>query len=335
MKVPRKIHITIWSLGLAGAALFTVLLIRQGLPQVGDAVATAGWGIAAVAAFHLLPIFLDGISWWVLFPSAERPSLLNIFWMRTIGESVSNLVPSAMVGGDIVRARLAAIRGTPVALSVATVFVDVTLGVITQIIFTLIGLLLLVAVTGHTSFVVPTIAGLVIGIVAVVGFYFAQRLGMFRFLGLLVTRLVKSEAWGSLVQSGEKLDQTVRAVYARRRRVAACFVWTLMSLVISSGEMWIALHALGADATLVHAIIFQSMAMTIRSGAFAVPGQLGVQEGGYLIIGSLLHIPGDTAFAVSLIARFRDLAIGIPGVVAWQLIEARRLWRARLTASAR
>ena len=333
--MPRKIHITIWSLGLAGAALFTVLLIRQGLPQVGAAVATAGWGIAAVAVFHLLPIFLDGISWWVLFPRAERPSLLNIFWMRTIGESVSNLVPSAMVGGDIVRARLAAITGTPVAPSVATVIVDVTVGVVTQIIFTLIGLLLLVAVTGRTSFVVPTMAGLVIGIVAIVGFYFAQRLGMFRFLGLLVARLVKSEAWGSLVQSGEKLDQTVRAVYARRRSVAACFVWTLISLVISSGEMWIALHALGADATLIHAIIFQSMAMTVRSGAFAVPGQLGVQEGGYLIIGSLLHIPGDAAFAVSLIARCRDLAIGIPGVVAWQLIEARRFWRARLAASAR
>jgi putative membrane protein len=335
MKVPRKIHITIWSLGLGGAALFTVLLVRQGLPQVGAAVATAGWGIAAVAVFHLVPIFLDTISWWVLFPRAERPSLMILFWMRTIGESVSNLVPSAMIGGDIVRARLAAISGTPVAPSVATVIVDVTVGVVTQIIFTLIGLLLLVAVTGHTSFVVPTMAGLVIGIAAVVGFYFAQRLGMFRFLGLLITRLVKSEAWGSLVQSGEKLDQTVRAVYARRRNVAACFGWTLISLVISSGEMWIALHALGADATLIHAIIFQSMAMTVRSGAFAVPGQLGVQEGGYLIIGSLLHIPGDAAFAVSLIARCRDLAIGIPGVVAWQLIEARRLWRARFPASAR
>ena len=54
------------------------------------------------------------------------------------------------------------------------------------------------------------------------------------------------------------------------------------------------------------------MSMTVRNAAFAVPGQLGVQEGGYLVIGNLLGIPGDTAFAISLIARFRDLAIGIP-----------------------
>jgi putative membrane protein len=218
---------------------------------------------------------------------------------------------------------------------VATVIVDVTVGIVAQIIFTLMGLLLLVVVTGHTSFVGPTMVGIVIGIGAVTGFYFAQRLGMFRFVGVLITRLVRSEAWSSLVQSGEMLDETVRTVYARRRGVLICFGWTLVSLVVSSGEMWIALHALGANASLINALIFQSMAMTVRSGAFAVPGQLGVQEGGYLIIGDLLQIPGDTAFAISLIARCRDLAIGIPALVAWQLIEARRLWRDRLTAMAR
>jgi putative membrane protein len=335
MKAPDKIRITIWLLGLAGAALFTVLLIRQGVISVGAAVATAGWGIAAVAVYHLLPIFLDAISWWVLFPKAVRPNRLKLFWIRAIGESVSNLVPSAMVGGDVVRARLAAISGTPLQPCVATVIVDVTVGIVAQIIFTLLGLLLLVVVTGHTSFVKPTMVGILIGMAAVTGFYFAQRLGMFRFVGILITRLVRSESWSSLVQSGEVLDETVRTVYARLRGVLLCFGWTLISLVVSSGEMWIALHALGAKASLVNALIFQSMAMTIRSGAFAVPGQLGVQEGGYLIIGDLLHIPGDTAFAISLIARFRDLAIGIPGLVAWQLIEARRLWRERLAAMAR
>ena len=83
-------------------------------------------------------------------------------------------------------------------------------------------------------------------------------------------------------------------------------------------------------ATFVNALILQSMAMTIRSAAFPVPGALGVQESGYLFVGNLLGIPGETAFAISLIARVRDLAIGIPALLAWQVIEGRRLWRARL-----
>jgi hypothetical protein len=85
----------------------------------------------------------------------------------------------------------------------------------------------------------------------------------------------------------------------------------------------------------VNAVILQSLVLAIRSAVFPVPAALGVQEGGYVVIGNLLGIPGDAAFALSLIARVRELILGIPGVIMWQLIEARRLWRARLAASTR
>ena len=73
MKAPGKIQITVWLLGLAGAALFTVLLIHQGLAHVAAAFAAAGWAIAAVVAYHLaVPVFLDALAWWVLFPKSDR-----------------------------------------------------------------------------------------------------------------------------------------------------------------------------------------------------------------------------------------------------------------------
>src|SRR6266576_2429252 len=282
MKAPGKIQITVWLLGLAGAALFTILLIRQGAPQVGAAFASAGWAIAAVVAYHFaVPVFLDSLAWWVLFPKSDRLPLRKLLWMRWIGESVSTLVPSAAVGGDIVRARLAAINGAPLPVAAGSVLVDLTLGVFTQAAFTVLGLVLLVTVTGQRNFVRPTLVGTLIGVVGVAGFYFVQRLGMFRFLALIVARLANSPEWQSLVHGGETLDQT------------------------------------------------------IRSAAFAVPGGLGVQEGGYLFVGNLLGIPGDAAFALSLIARVRELALGIPGLISWQVIEARRLLRARLAATVR
>lgn len=329
MNVRVKIRLTIYLLGLGGAALFTLLLIRQGVASVGAAVAAAGWGIAAVAAFHLVPLFLDAIAWHVLFPKAERPSLQNLSWMRWIGEAISNLVPSAAVGGDIVRARLAAIYGAPMVTSAATVIVDLTLGIFTQVVFTLLGLVLLVNATGHKGFLRPTLIGALLGVGAALGFYFAQRLGMFRFVGVIVTRLVKAPEWQSLVAGGEALDQKVRTLYGRRGGVAACCGWTMVSLLASSGEIWIALHALGTQATFVNAVILQSMAMTIRSVAFPVPGALGVQESGFLVVGNALGIPGETALAISLIARVRDLAVGIPALITWQVIEGRRLLRTR------
>src|SRR6266700_1503614 len=336
MKTSGKIKLTLYLFLFAGAALFTGLLIREGVSRVGAAVATAGWGIAAVVAYHfLVPVFLDALAWWVLFPRSERPPLRKIYWMRWIGESVSTLVPSAAVGGDIVRARLAAISGSPMATAAGTVLVDLTLGVFTQAAFTLLGVVLVVEATGQKNFVRPTLIGTLIGVAGVAGFYFVQRLGMFRFLAKIIARLANSPEWQSLVQGGETLDRTIRTLYARRRAVVMCCVWTIISLVAGSGEIWIALHALDLHATFVNALILQSMLLTIRSAAFAVPGGLGVQEGGYLFVGNLLGIPGDAAFALSLIARVRELALGIPGLISWQVIEARRLLRARLAAIAR
>jgi len=336
MKGGKRIRIVFYLLVAAGAALFTFLLIHQGAPQVIAAFASAGWWIAAVVIYHFaVPVLLDALAWWSLFPRSERLSLWELFWMRWIGESVSTLVPSASVGGDVVRARLAALHGASIPTAAASVLVDITLGVFVQIVFTLLGLGLIVTATGHQSFVRPTLIGAVIGVLAIIGFYVVQRLGMFRFIGEMISRLANAEDWHSLVHSGHTLDEAIRTQYARRSGVVGCCSWTATSLILGSGEIWIALYALGLHATLVNAVILQSMVLTIRSLVFPVPGALGVQEGGYVVIGNLLGIPGDAAFALSLIGRVRELILGIPGLVAWQVIEARRVFRARSAANAR
>src|SRR5713101_6784743 len=335
MKVPSRIHLTFYFLAFAGAALFAVVLIWAKPLEVMKAVASAGWAIVGIVAYHFfVPIFLDAMAWWVLFPKPERLPLGKIYWMRWIGESVSTLVPSAAVGGDIVRARLAAIRGRPVATAAGTVLVDLTLGVFTQAGFTLLGVVLLVEATGQKNLVGPTVIGTIVGVAAVCGFYFVQRLGMFRFLARMIARLANSPEWQSLVQSGQELDETIRSLYARRRAVLACCAWTILSLVLNSGEVWIALWALNLHATFVNAVILQSMALTLRSVAFPVPGGLGVQESGYVLVGNLLGIPGESAFALSLIVRVRELAFGIPGLIRWQWIEGRRWFRTRAVNAA-
>ena len=279
MKAAGKLKLTICLLGFAGAALFTILLVRQGVMSVGTAVATAGWAVVGIAAFHFIPISLDATAWYVLFPKAVRPDLQSLLWMRWIGESISNLVPSAAVGGDIVRARLATITGTPMVAAAASVIVDITLGVVIQIVFTLLGLVLLVYATGRTNLVGPTLVGAVLGIAAIAGFYIAQHLGMFRFVSIIITRLVKSKEWSSLVQSGEALDQTVREFYGRPRGVLTCCIVTMVSLIASSGEIFIALWALRSHPSLLNALILQSMTEPAfrhdaTSGAVhGVPGQ--------------------------------------------------------------
>src|SRR5215212_9719932 len=111
MKGSRKLWITVFLLGVAGLALFIILLVRHGMGDVTKAIAAAGWGVVAVVAFHLIVLLCNALAWHVVFPPERRLRFGTTLWIRWIAESVQNLFPATAVGGEIVRARLAATRG--------------------------------------------------------------------------------------------------------------------------------------------------------------------------------------------------------------------------------
>jgi putative membrane protein len=329
VKAPRTIQFTAYLLGFAGAALLTGLIIRQGAADVVAAVASVGWGLAVVSGLHIAKMLADTAGWLAIIPKPERVRLPTGLWIHWLGESVSDLLPTARIGGDIITARLAALEGMSLTTAVASMLVDVTACVFTKIIYTVAGLLLLVVGTGETSLVGPTLVGVLIGILAVGAFYSVQRLGVLRWGAAFASRLAHSSNWGSLRQSGEALDQTVQRFYDRRRGILACCVFAAISWIISAGEIWVALFALGVQSSFTTALILETIAQAVRGAMFFIPCALGVQESGYLLVGSLLGIHGDIALALSLIRRVRELMLGMPGLVVWQLIEGGRLWRTR------
>src|SRR5262249_54521287 len=124
--------------------------------------------------------------------------------------------------------------------------------------------------------------------------------------------------------------------YGRRAAILESAAWTMATWLSMAVETWIALWALGLAASYSHAYILESVAQGIRSVFFLVPGALGFQEGGYLMVGRLLGIGAADALALSLIHRAREIVWGIPGLLAWQWVEGRRLWSPRpLTAAGR
>jgi uncharacterized membrane protein YbhN (UPF0104 family) len=63
----------------------------------------------------------------------------------------------------------------------------------------------------------------------------------------------------------------------------------------------------------------------LRSATVFVPAAIGVQEAGYASLVPLFGLSPETGVAVSLIRRARDIAVGIPALLTWQLVEARRV----------
>ncbi len=55
-----------------------------------------------------------------------------------------------------------------------------------------------------------------------------------------------------------------------------------------------------------------------------MPWAAGVQEGGFLLVGAVLHLSPATAIALSLVLRGRDVLLGAPAILFWGVAEMRR-----------
>lgn len=305
--------------GLAvGVAVFAVVIGLQGISDVRKAFAGAGWWIVAIALFHLPPLWADAMGWRSLITSPPQPTRRAMIAARWIGESINDLLPVLQMGGNVVRVWLMAGRGVPVARAGASVVIDVTLIVLTQIIFTLFGLGLLVPTIGGGKTRLLVFIGTAIMALLLGGFYAAQRRGLFGVIVRISERVLGGAGSTGLSSGAATIDGDVMRLYSERKALAASGCWHMLAWFLGVGEIWFALRLFGHPVGLGTAFLFESLGQAIRTGAFAVPGALGIQEGGYILAGGILGIPPGASLALSLARRLRELLLGLPGLAFWQ-----------------
>ena len=248
--------------------------------------------------------------------------------MRWIRESVSTLLPVAGVGGDVVGARLAHQRGVSGAQATASMVVDITVGAATQMVFVLAGVALLATLgrpmrrRRRPGRLMASIAAFA---VAIAIFIRIQHNSMFGVLVGWAHRLAPKSWMSGFTGRAEAIDEAVVTTYRRRAALSLSSLLRLVGWVIGVSEVWLTMWALGKPLSLADSFILESLSAGVRGAAFIVPGALGAQEGGLVLFGALLGVPADLALAVSLTKRVRELALGLPGLAAWQWVEGRRL----------
>jgi len=318
----RGIKIGTALLAIAGITAGIVLVALQDLGALGALMREAGWGIALVVAAHLVPMVASALAWRAA-AHPLWPGRFSVFlWARLVRESVNALLPVLQVGGDFVGARILVFHNARAVHAVASVLADLTMEFVTQIIFTAMGLCLLM-VNGGGPMVEWGFLGLFLSVLAAAGFLLAQRNGLFRLVERLGDFLSHHLAWPGL-SALSTLHDTVHAIYRRRRSVGAAAAWHLASWVLGSFEVWLTLRFVGAEVGFGSALVIESLGQAIRSAAFFVPGALGVQGGGFMAIGILFGLAPEVGLSVSLIKRIREVALGVPALVIWQALEGRR-----------
>ena len=311
-------------LGLAGLIGATALFIWQGLDPVLTAFAAAGYGIIWVALSHFASMLLNARAWQILLPERNRPSTIFFLWAVWLRESVNGLLPVARVGGEIVTAHLLIKRGLTGSTSVASLIVDVTITLVSQLVFTLIGISFLVTQHNKHAYLQSLVAGIIISLPVIILFFTIQKKGLFSLL-LGFSKKLFGDKFEHMVSSATALDLKVRRFYKRRQAVLVCFVWQLAGWIAGAGEIWLSLYVLNHPVPFTNAVITESIIQALSSSAFVVPGALGVQEGGFMIVGGILGLTHETALALALMRRARDITVFVPALAIWQIGLGKKL----------
>jgi putative membrane protein len=311
---------------LLGVGLLAALVTLNDPAGVLAALTALGFWMPVAIAFHGVPLLLDVIAWQRLF--AVPPRLAALFRIRWIAEGMNGLFPVPHLG-ELLRAQLAR-RITETGEAGASVVVDLTLGVATQVLFASFGLALFGVIYGGG----PLLSGLIVAMsilaVAAATFYFLQRAGMFALAAVAVRRLAAPARRWVDIDDAMALDGRVRSLYLRREKVVLAAVWRLAGWFAGAGETVIILYGFGHPISLADAIILESLSHVARTAAFAIPGGLGVQDGALMVIAAQLGLGGELGLALSLAKRCRELVLGAPALAAGYIIE----WRRRNAATA-
>jgi putative membrane protein len=310
-------------LAICGIVLATVLVAREGLGAVLGALAAAGLGVVWSSLLHLVPMALSARAWQLLLPTGRRPSLPFLAWLVWVREAVNGLLPVARVGGEIASARLLVLSGVPGAPAVASVMVEVTVGLATQLAFTVAGVALLAARHPAGELVRTVSFGVAAAVPVIAVLALVQRAGLFGRVAA-VARAIAGRRLQGLASGAPRLDAAVDALYRRRGSLLGCAGWQLAGWAAGAGEVWLFLAFMGAPIGPAEALAVEAVVQALSSAAFFVPAALGVQEGAFLAVGTAVGLAPQAALALALARRARDVMLFVPALAAWQLAEGRR-----------
>ncbi len=310
----RRLPVLLALLGIAAAA---ALVFRFDAAAVGAALLAVGWhGAALLLAIQGVLFCLLGSAWATVQPGLP-PRLL--IWGRMVRDAATTCLPFSPVGGYALGIRAVSLRGPAWTVAAAGTVVDVTAEIVAQMLFTLSGVAVLLALQPSAALALPIGAGTVVALGLLLA-ALSQRERIGHLVGALATRLL-----GDAARDAGTLGRETQRLYAARPRLLGGMLLHLCGWGLTAVATAISLELLGHPLPLLSVLALEALLDAAVALAFVVPGAIGVQEAGYLGLGGLFGVPPELALGVSLLRRARELCWGLPILALWQWQEVRRL----------
>ena len=298
-----------------GLLLLGYLVGTLGLRQILDNLLVMRWWFPAVLGLALLWHVTNSIAWGFAFPpGAFRPRLRTLFMAKLAGEAVNQLTPLANIGGEPVKAFLLK-RQSPVSRSLAAVVVNKTAQIFTGLMFTLVGLGLVVA---HwdlpQALPLPVKAGLGgLGLLAaaLTAFLCLKRRSMFSSLLTLFRRVGLGDFAARQMDSAVRTDASIGRFYGEHKaRFALVMFFHALGWMLGACETYLVLEVLGAGTNFEIAFLITALTVLINTLFFFMPSNTcvqGVLEGGGVFLFITLGLNPALGLSLGIVKRMRKI----------------------------
>ena len=305
---------------LIGLGLLALVLAHTDLGQLWDQTVLVGWGIGVILAIYLAAFILDSISWQLALLSLnfDLSNTYKIWKIRMVGEAVNNTTPLATMGGEPVKAVLLKKHfSMGYREGTASLIIAKTTNLLALVVFLVAGFGFMIATEAlPSSYNLVAGAGLIAFTAGILLFFLVQRYKISSLAGTWIARTRLGRFLEDLLHHVHDMEDRLIHFYIRhRRRFLLALALALANWVIGALELYVTLWFLGHPVTFSEAWIIEAIAQLVRSGAFFIPGALGVQEGAFMIVIEAMTGRGVLGLAVAMIRRFREIVW-----IAWGML---------------
>jgi glycosyltransferase 2 family protein len=319
-------------LAVLGLLLATVMVGYFGFDSIIQTVGAVGWsGFVSLLVWQAGLFLVLGAAWELIVPREATAPPWAFLWGRMVRDSAGNCLPFSQMGGFVLGARAVTLQGVSWPLATASTVVDVTAEFLAQIAFAVLGVAILLVRAPGSGLAGPLAGALLLAVAGGAGFIWVQRRGSPIFARL--ARRMAREWFPEVAERVDALQGAFGRIYRRPARIALGSALHLAGWTGTGVAGWLAYRLLGADIDLLSVLAVEGLLNATLGVAFLVPGAIGVQEAGYAVFGTLFGLAPELSIGVSLLRRAKDLALGIPILLVWQIAEARRLRMATSTST--
>lgn len=314
-----------WVLLGLGLALFGWFLARAGWREVGQALGELGWLAPIPFLPYALVYALDTVAWSYAFYVRPRVSWKRLYRIRWSGESVNNVIPTAYVGGEALKVYLLRKSGVRLRDAASAAIVSKSTQTLAQLLFVALAAGAFVIVAPSEG---PLHRGMlfvvIVSVLLVSILFWLQRAGFFKTLmdhmgrtGLRIQALERQREHLLL------LDNQIKGFYRKHRgRFFLSVGFYLSGWLLDPAEIFLAAWLMGIEITWFQALAVEAFIGVAKVMGLFVPGAIGVQESGIVLLCRWAGLPDAFGFAYAILRRGREL---VYASIGWILLYSEEL----------